>query len=287
MGDRRVPRARARRRQLGLLLQRALPGKYLIPGLLFLLVYQIFVMAYTGYVAFTNYGDGHNSDQGRRDRGDPRSRTSAASRAHRRCPLTVVQQDGELGFAIVQDGEVAGRHRRRAVRSPPTTPPSRATRSPPSPAGRCWGSPQIAAAAGGDHRAAGPGLRRPDRRLGAHPGRLDRLRLPVDARVRRGRRHHDRHRDRRRCTRPTDRGNFVSEDGDVAHAGLARHASASTTSRRVFTDSRLRRPVRPDPVWTFAFAFLSVRHHVRARAVPRDRVQRPADPRPQGSTGRC
>ena len=50
--------------------KRAVPGKYLIPGLLFLLVYQLFVMAYTGYVAFTNYGDGHNSDQGRRDRGD-------------------------------------------------------------------------------------------------------------------------------------------------------------------------------------------------------------------------
>ena len=41
--------------------RRAVPGKYLIPGLLFLLVYQLFVMAYTGYVAFTNYGDGHNS----------------------------------------------------------------------------------------------------------------------------------------------------------------------------------------------------------------------------------
>ncbi len=32
-----------------------------MPGLIFLLVYQIFAMAYTGYVAFTNYGDGHNS----------------------------------------------------------------------------------------------------------------------------------------------------------------------------------------------------------------------------------
>src|SRR3954470_16051551 len=43
--------------------RRAVPGKYLVPGLLFLFVYQIFAMAYTGYVAFTNYGDGHNSDK--------------------------------------------------------------------------------------------------------------------------------------------------------------------------------------------------------------------------------
>src|SRR5688500_736047 len=29
--------------------RRMLPGKYLVPGLLFLLVYQLFVMAHTGY----------------------------------------------------------------------------------------------------------------------------------------------------------------------------------------------------------------------------------------------
>src|SRR4051794_27060236 len=43
--------------------RRMLPGKYLVPGLLFLLVYQLFAMAYTGFVAFTNYGDGHNSSK--------------------------------------------------------------------------------------------------------------------------------------------------------------------------------------------------------------------------------
>ena len=41
--------------------KRALPLKYILPGLAFLLVYQVYVVAYTGYVAFTNYGDGHNS----------------------------------------------------------------------------------------------------------------------------------------------------------------------------------------------------------------------------------
>jgi arabinogalactan oligomer / maltooligosaccharide transport system permease protein len=38
-----------------------LPAKYLAPGLVFLLIFQIFVVLYSGYVAFTNYGTGHNS----------------------------------------------------------------------------------------------------------------------------------------------------------------------------------------------------------------------------------
>lgn len=38
-----------------------LPAKYLTPGLAFLAVFQIFVVLYTGYIAFTNYGDAHNS----------------------------------------------------------------------------------------------------------------------------------------------------------------------------------------------------------------------------------
>lgn len=39
----------------------ALPAKYLAPGVVFLLIFQIFVVLYSGYVAFTNYGTGHNS----------------------------------------------------------------------------------------------------------------------------------------------------------------------------------------------------------------------------------
>ena len=40
-----------------------LPAKYLAPGAVFLLIFQVFVIGYTGYIAFTNYGSGHNSDQ--------------------------------------------------------------------------------------------------------------------------------------------------------------------------------------------------------------------------------
>lgn len=40
-----------------------LPAKYLTPGLIFLVIFQIFVVLYTVYIAFTNYGSGHNSDK--------------------------------------------------------------------------------------------------------------------------------------------------------------------------------------------------------------------------------
>jgi arabinogalactan oligomer/maltooligosaccharide transport system permease protein len=43
--------------------KRTLPLKYLYPGLAFLLVYQVYVVLYTGVTAFTNYGDGHNNDK--------------------------------------------------------------------------------------------------------------------------------------------------------------------------------------------------------------------------------
>ncbi|WP_051259411.1 ABC transporter permease subunit [Schaalia suimastitidis] len=41
--------------------RKMIPAKYLIPGMVFLLIYQVFVMGYTGYVSLTNYGQGHNS----------------------------------------------------------------------------------------------------------------------------------------------------------------------------------------------------------------------------------
>lgn len=40
-----------------------LPAKYLAPGVFFLLLFQVFVMVFSTYIAFTNYGDGHNSSK--------------------------------------------------------------------------------------------------------------------------------------------------------------------------------------------------------------------------------
>lgn len=40
-----------------------LPAKYLVPGTVFLVVFQLYVVVYSGYIAFTNYGDGHMGDK--------------------------------------------------------------------------------------------------------------------------------------------------------------------------------------------------------------------------------
>ncbi len=85
--------------------KRALPLKYILPGLAFLLVFQLFTMGYTAYVALTNYGTGHNATQQQAVDAlliQNERRVEAAPTY----PLTVVQRDGETGFAIVADGVV-------------------------------------------------------------------------------------------------------------------------------------------------------------------------------------
>ena len=42
---------------------RALPFKYLLPGLVFLVAFQFYTMVYTGYSAFTNFGTNHLGDK--------------------------------------------------------------------------------------------------------------------------------------------------------------------------------------------------------------------------------
>ena len=88
--------------------KRTIPLKYLLPGLTFLLIFQVFVVGYTAAVAFTNYGTGHNSDKDdaiqalmlqnqRRVEGSPTY------------PLAVVRDGDELGFAVLyNDGVKVG-----------------------------------------------------------------------------------------------------------------------------------------------------------------------------------
>ncbi|HAJ17479.1 MAG TPA: maltose ABC transporter permease, partial [Microbacterium sp.] len=83
-----------------------LPAKYLIPGLIFLFVFQIFAAGYTAYVAFTNYGTGHNSDK-------DAAVNALLLQAQERVPdspaykLTIVEQLGELSFLVTDpDGGV-------------------------------------------------------------------------------------------------------------------------------------------------------------------------------------
>lgn len=80
-----------------------LPAKYLTPGLIFLLIFQVFVVGYTVYIAFTNYGTGHNSSK--EDavaalmlQSETNVRDSAAF------PTTIVEKDGAF-YLLVTDPE--------------------------------------------------------------------------------------------------------------------------------------------------------------------------------------
>lgn len=84
----------------------ALPAKYLAPGVVFLLIFQVFVIFYSGYVAFTNYGTGHNSTK-------DHAIHAIMLQTQDRVPdsptyqLTVIERSGELGFAVTTEaGEV-------------------------------------------------------------------------------------------------------------------------------------------------------------------------------------
>lgn len=74
----------------------SLPLKYLIPGLIFLVVYQLFTMLFTGYLSFTNYGTGHL---------DSKDAAIASIQAS-----NVVPVEGGTEYAVVpieQDGTVS------------------------------------------------------------------------------------------------------------------------------------------------------------------------------------
>ncbi len=78
-----------------------LPAKYLTPGLVFLLIFQIFVVLYTIYIAFTNYGSGHNSTK---DDAVNALLLQSQSRVEDSptYPITVLEQNGQF-FLLTTD----------------------------------------------------------------------------------------------------------------------------------------------------------------------------------------
>ena len=156
VAGRRVLRARADRRQLSSYFTKGvLPLKYLLPGLMFLFVFQLYTMVFTAYLSFTNYGTGHLDDKDAAiiaiqsaERGAGRGR-HASTRSCRSCRTarcrcwSPTRTPGEVriatndGFTEVPEGDiqrdgdrVTGVDRLRepqprdAERATPTTTPS-------------------------------------------------------------------------------------------------------------------------------------------------------------------
>jgi arabinogalactan oligomer/maltooligosaccharide transport system permease protein len=85
--------------------RRKLPAKYLTPGIIFLVLFQVFVLVYTGYIAFTNYGTGHNGSQ---EQAVSSLMASSLQRVEDSptYPVTVVDRLGTLGLlATDPDGD--------------------------------------------------------------------------------------------------------------------------------------------------------------------------------------
>ena len=81
-----------------------LPAKYLAPGVFFLVLFQVFVVVYSSYIAFTNYGAGHNSDKPAAIEIIQRSSSIRVpdSPAY---PVSVLEQGGDLHLLTVRDGQ--------------------------------------------------------------------------------------------------------------------------------------------------------------------------------------
>ena len=82
-----------------------LPAKYLTPGILFLLIFQVFLIVYTIYVSLTNYGSGHNSSKDDAVNAlllQSQTRVEESSAY----PVKVLEQSGEFFFlATDPDGQ--------------------------------------------------------------------------------------------------------------------------------------------------------------------------------------
>lgn len=76
-----------------------LPAKYLTPGLIFLIVFQVLMVVYTAYIGFTNYSTGHN---GTRDQAVSSLLLSSQERVpdSAQYDLTIVEQLGVLNFLV-------------------------------------------------------------------------------------------------------------------------------------------------------------------------------------------
>ena len=88
--------------------RRTIPAKYLTPGIILLVVFQIFTLVYTGYIGFTNYGTGHNGSKEQAVASLMRSSLVRVEDSPT-YDVTVVERVGELGLLVTDptDGEAS------------------------------------------------------------------------------------------------------------------------------------------------------------------------------------
>ena len=256
--------------------RRKLPAKYLTPGVIFLVVFQIFVLIYTGYIAFTNYGTGHNGSKEQavaalmsaalqRVPESPTYDVTCRRAATRRRAWPARHRPGRRGQHRHERHTADRGHWRRDGRRQSGR--SRGLVDPLLPAGD--------RAHRRDHLARRAIQRRSERRRDPHARRIQRLPVPVHPRIRRGGRHDHGCRAPEPCTpisAPVHSPLRMATSS--CPGGRSRSASTTSSGRSPTSD--------PRPTGLRHAVDLRLRAHlgrndILPRTVPRDRLQRHAD----------
>ena len=234
--------------------RRTLPMKYLLPGLALRLVYHVFTVGYTGYVAFTNYGQGHNSTKADAVealliQNEQRVEDSSSY------PLVVLEGDDGLGFAILDDGAVRAGTTEQPLEQIDdavvtdgviTAVPGYEVLDRPTVLGRQSEVAGLRVPVSDDAEAGS--VRTQDARNGYVYRSILAFDEDADTMT---------NADTGVVYRPNDRGQFEAEDGTTLNVGW-RVPVGLDNFTTAFGDSRYAEPFFKVLAWTFAFAILSV-----------------------------
>lgn len=231
--------------------RRTLPWKYLYPAAVMLLIFQVFVVIYTAGIAFTNYGDGHNSTKDDAITAIELKYDEPVPDAPSR-PVTVISGDDGLGLAVLDDAD-----RVLAATTGEELTPVEATVE----------DGQITAVDGYEVLTAEDAMARQQEVLDVRvlsPDEGDVVRTN-DARTSTtyvSTMRYDEAQDAMIAAdgtvyNPNDTGSFASESGEELLPGWRVNVGLSNFTQ-VFADSTYAGPFMKVTAWTFVFAFLSV-----------------------------
>ncbi len=231
--------------------RRTLPWKYLYPAAIMLLIFQVFVVIYTAGIAFTNYGDGHNSTKADAITAIELKYDEPVPDAPTR-PVAVLSGDEGLGLAVLNDdGSV------RAAHSGENLTPVDATVE----------DGRITAVPGFEVLTTADAMARQQEVLDIRVGSSDEGDVVRTNDARTGMTYvstmrYDEARDAMIAAdgtvyTPNDTGSFASPDGEELLPGWRVNVGLSNFTQ-VFADSTYAGPFLKVTAWTFVFAFLSV-----------------------------
>jgi len=231
--------------------RRTLPWKYLYPAAIMLLIFQVFVVIYTAGIAFTNYGDGHNSTKADAITAIELKYDEPVPDAPTR-PVAVLSGDEGLGLAVLNDdGSVLAAHSGENL----------------TPVDATVEDGRITAVPGFEVLTTADAMARQQEVLDIRVGSSDEGDVVRTNDARTGMTYvstmrYDEARDAMIAAdgtvyTPNDTGSFASPDGEELLPGWRVNVGLSNFTQ-VFADSTYAGPFMKVTAWTFVFAFLSV-----------------------------